>query len=82
MKIKLSTIYASPHMTAQPGSVIDVSDEEGQQLVDGRFGVEVADGKPAAPAPETASVAAPENAARRTGRGKPRTPAPAPETKE
>jgi len=27
MKIKLSSIYASPHVTAQPGSIIDVSDE-------------------------------------------------------
>lgn len=74
MKIKLSTIYASPHLTAQPGSVIDVSDEEGKQLVAGRFGIVVEDTSaapafPEAPATaaETAAIAAPEK--RSGGRG-------------
>lgn len=70
MKVKLSTIYASPHLTAQPGSVIDVSEAEGKELLAGRFGVAI-DTAPAAE--ETAATGAPENAARRTGRGKPRT---------
>lgn len=80
MKIKLATIYASPHLTAHPGSVIDVSDEEGRQLVSGRFGIEVPDEVPApheSPTPESAAVSASENAALRTGRipARPRTPA-------
>jgi len=62
MKVKLSTIYASPLMTAQPGSVIDVSDEEGQGLIAAGVGTDVTP-KPA-PAPvETAEApAAPETA--------------------
>ena len=86
MKIKLATIYASPNVTAQPGTIIDVSDEEGQQLVDGHFGVEVPD--TAAPADETpaaietADTAAPETATVRTSsRGRRnRAAAPADET--
>lgn len=84
MQIKLSTIYASPHMTAQPGSVIDVSEEEGLQLIAGRYGalVETAAIAPAAPAvvAETAAIAAPEK--RTNARGsRSRTAAPAaPET--
>jgi hypothetical protein len=76
VKIKLSSIYASSQVTAQPGSIIDVSDEEGQQLVAGRFGIEVpsaieeavvAPETPAEQPKETAAVAAPETAAVRTG---------------
>ena len=65
MKIKLSSIYASEHLTAHPGSVIEVSDEEGQQIVDGRFGVEVPDEAPATPeATETETDADPETPSR------------------
>lgn len=72
MKVKLSTIYASPHLTAQPGSVIDVGDEEGRQLIEGRYGIEIPETAAEAPAtPETAPAetaeapAAPETAARK-----------------
>lgn len=73
MKIRISTIYASPLVSAQPGSVIDVSDEEGRQLIAGKCGVEVSEKDPieseTAPAIETAEAApAPETAAVRTGR--------------
>ena len=37
MKVRLQTIYASQHVTAQPGSVIDVSDAEGKALIAGKF---------------------------------------------
>jgi hypothetical protein len=68
MQVKLNSIYASPQVTAQPGSTIDVSDEEGQSLVKGGYGIEVKD-ETAVPAsaPEAADVEAPENAAGRTG---------------
>lgn len=68
MQVKLNTIYASPQVTAQPGSTIDVSDEEGKSLVDGGYGIEVKEESSApAAAPETAAVEAPENASGRTG---------------
>jgi hypothetical protein len=80
VKIKLSSIYANEHVQAQPGSVIDVSDEEGQSLIEARCGlavkekanVEKANLEPAAPAApetkaETADTSAPETAAKRTG---------------
>lgn len=41
MKIKLNSIYASPHHTAHPGSIMDVSDEEGAELVKGGFAAEL-----------------------------------------
>jgi hypothetical protein len=76
MKIKLSTIYASPFVTAQPGSVIDVSEAEGAQIVSGKFGEVVSDSSVQVQpetvekaVEETAAVTPPENAARRTGRG-------------
>ena len=81
MKIKLATIYASPRITAQPGQVIEVSAEEGAQLVAGRFGFEVAEKvRPVAveipDAIETTDTAAPENAAVRiSSRGRRNRPA-------
>lgn len=41
MKILLRTRYAGPEMAADPGSVIDVSEKEGADLVAGGFGVAV-----------------------------------------
>lgn len=73
MKVKLNSLYCSPRGVFHPGAVIDVSDEEGAQLIAGRYAtafVASEASKPAEPAPviETAAVAAPENAAARTGR--------------
>jgi hypothetical protein len=76
MKVRLTSLYAGPHMSAQPGSVVEFSDAEGRELIAGRYGVLVPDTPTAtqnipaaAPGEENASVAPPENAARRTGRG-------------
>ena len=55
MKIQLQTTYASPHCTAQPGTILDVSEEEGRELIAGRYATEV----PEAPAPLEADEAAP-----------------------
>lgn len=75
MKIKLSTIYASPHVVAQPGSVLDCSDEEGSALIKAGCGTDVTPApnpvkEPTVEAPvppnmiiETAALNPPENAA-------------------
>ncbi len=74
MKVRLTALYASPRGVFHPGTVIEVSEGEAKQLIDGRYAVALA----AAPAAiveaapalviETASVAAPETAAVRTSR--------------
>lgn len=49
MYVQLLKIYAGPSGTFQPGDVVTVTDEEGDALVAGEYGVEVdtADGLPA-----------------------------------
>lgn len=58
MKVKLRTIYASPERTAQPGQVIDVSPDEGAELVKGGYAspVEVAVETTEAPAQENTAM--------------------------
>lgn len=41
MKVKLKTTYASAKRTAYPGDEIEVSDEEGRALIEGRYAVRV-----------------------------------------
>jgi len=39
MKIKLLTVYATEKKTLQIGQIDDFSKEEGQALIDGKFGI-------------------------------------------
>lgn len=41
MRIKLRTPYASPTRSANPGDEIEVSEEEGRELIDGKYAVRV-----------------------------------------
>lgn len=41
MRVKLRTVYASPKRTANPGDEIEVSDEEGRVLIEGRYATRV-----------------------------------------
>lgn len=47
MQVQLKTIYAGPTGVRQPGDTIEVSDAEGQALVDGKYAVAVPDAVPA-----------------------------------
>lgn len=60
-KVKLSTIYASPTLTAQPGETIDVSAAEAKALIDGRYG-DAADGERRSPKREKATAPAAQTA--------------------
>jgi hypothetical protein len=77
MKIKMQTLSAGPAGIRQVGQTLDVSEKEARDLIDGHYAVAVEvpavrEAAPVAPAApdieETAAVAPPENAARRTGR--------------
>lgn len=71
MRIKHITLMAGPSGTFTAGTVRDIDDVSGRQLVAGGYAVEIE----ASPAPETADRRAPETAeapaARARGRGKP-----------
>lgn len=41
MKVELRSIYCTESVQAGPGAIIDVSADEGQQLVEGGFAVAV-----------------------------------------
>lgn len=75
MKVRLQTIYASQHVTAQPGSVIDVADAEGKALIAGKFATAFVEPKEPVEAPAKAesaeAPAAPENASTRPAGAKP-----------
>lgn len=60
-KVRLSTIYASPTRTAQPGETIDVSAEEAKALVEGRYG-DAVDSERRSPRREKATAPPPEGA--------------------
>lgn len=74
MKARLTTIYAGPAGTKQPGD--QVEGDLAKALVAGGYAVEIAEeaaepapAKPEAePAPETASVASAEKAVKKRGR--------------
>jgi hypothetical protein len=79
MKIRMQTLSASPAGVRQAGQIVDVPEAEAKELIAGHYAVEVQpvrEAAAAAPTPaateETASVAAPETAARRVGRTAPR----------
>lgn len=68
MRVKMRTQYANARCAVAPGGIVDVPEEEGRALVDGRFAelVELAV-EPAAdtgtePSPETATAGPAEHA--------------------
>lgn len=63
-RVRLNTLYASPLVVIQPGSIVDLSDEEAAELIAGHYASPVDYDQPEDGAPETAEApAAPENAA-------------------
>jgi hypothetical protein len=63
MKVRLKTIYAGPSGSAHPGEVIDVSEREGAELVNGGYADTVKQAQI-----ETAVVHEAENTATATGK--------------
>ncbi|KAF0097823.1 MAG: hypothetical protein FD144_4772 [Rhodospirillaceae bacterium] len=75
MRVKMRTLYASASGTVLPGAIADVSDEEGRDLLAGRFAEEVeqatepAAEEPTVAAPEASTAGPPEHAGGAKSRG-------------
>lgn len=55
MKVRMNTIIAGPGISGRPGSEIEVSDEQGKELIAGNYAVAVEEGELAGePAPKPA----------------------------
>jgi len=59
MRIRMKTIVSGPHLTAVPGQVIDVPDDQGRDLVEGHYAEAMPEAQvDPAPAPAQADSAA------------------------